>query len=131
MPVIVLPEIREHWTTFYREIIIFFSALFFTCVVGIIELLPELEKINGVWGLTSISILYFGLLFGVDYSLNKCFWLYAINKEIGRPFNFYFPDLEYLVNKVFKSPHNLKNFLIVIITLIFTIIYLVKIEFLH
>ena len=94
-------------------------------------MLPELEKINGMWGLTSISILYFGLLLGVDYSLNKCFWLYSINKEIGRPFGFYFPDLEYLVNKVFRSPHNLKNFLIVVITLIFTIVYLVKIGLLQ
>jgi hypothetical protein len=94
-------------------------------------LLPELEKIDGIWGLISISGLYFGLLFLVDYSINTCFRLYVENKDIGRPFGFYFPDIEYLIRKVFKSPNNLKNFLIAVITLIFTLVYLVKIGLLQ
>ncbi len=57
----------------FIEFFLFFAVLFFTCVVGIITLLPELEKIKGVFGGFANSLLYFGLLLGVDYSVYKFF----------------------------------------------------------
>lgn len=33
-----------------RDFVIFFAVLFLTCVVGIIELLAEFDRINGFFG---------------------------------------------------------------------------------
>ena len=38
--------------------------MLFTCVVGIIELLPEFYKIKGIFGFTPVSELYFAFLVG-------------------------------------------------------------------
>lgn len=76
----------------YRDFLIFYSALFFTCVVGIIELLPEFENWSNLSGFTagisyriSVSILYFGLLFGIVYSISKCFQLYSKQSYFRSP----------------------------------------------
>lgn len=120
---------------FYREILIFFAVLFFTCVVGIIELLPQLEEINGLlsWNWLLISSVYFGLLAGIDYSVKKCFWLYRENRTLREKFGvgFYYPDIEFLVERIFKKLENLEGFLIAVITLVFFLLYLVKIGILH
>ena len=119
---------------FLREFMVFFAVLFFTCVVGIIELLPELDKINSLfsWGGIVISIVYFGLLLGLDYSLFKCFYLYEQNKLIKKlyGYGFYFPELESIITHVFKKFERLQGFSIVVVTVVFILLYLVKIGFL-
>lgn len=64
-------EKRRRIADFLKDFILFFAVLFFTCVVGIIELLPEFETVNGLftWSWFAISFLYFSLLLGVDYSV--------------------------------------------------------------
>jgi hypothetical protein len=120
-------EDYKYWSQFYRDFLIFFAVLFFTCVVGIIELLPEFEKTSGLWSVVVISIVYFGLVLGIDYGIEKCFWLYRVNKEfIGRG-AFRYPDVEFLIRKFFKKITNLEVFLIVIIDVVFVLLYLVKI----
>ena len=113
----------------YRELLLFFAVVFFTCVVGIIELLPELEKTNGLfsWSWLAISVLYFGLLLGIDYSLDRCFFLYKQNKTFGGEFGFNFPGLEGLVQKIFRKINYLELSLVTIITLEFVFLYIVKI----
>ena len=120
---------RKHWAEFYREILLFFAILFFTCVVGIIELLPELEKINGLlsWSCLALSSLYFGLVIGVDYSLDRCFLLYKQNKAYGGKFAFVYPELEVYVKKIFKKVEILEGFLLVIVSLVLVLLYFVKI----
>jgi len=139
-----LEEQGKRAADFYREFMIFFAVLFFTCVVGIITLLPELEHPYGLlsWGWLSLSVLYFGLLLGIDYSLHVCFHLYKINIWFKKNYKsgFFFPDLEHLVSLVQKISkkvsyeHGLqiiKWFLIVVITLVFIALYLVKLGILH
>jgi len=128
-------EKREQIAAFYREFMIFFAVLFFTCMVGLIELLPQLEKPNGLlnWSWLLMSSLYFGLVIGIDYSLEKCFWLYRVNRTFRETINvgFYYPDIEFLVQKIFKKLKYLEGFLIAVITLFFILLYLVKIGILH
>jgi hypothetical protein len=124
-------EKAENIAVFYREVLIFFAVLFFTCVVGLIELLPQLETTNGLlsWSWLLMSCLYFGLVVGVDYSLDKCFRLYQVNRWFRERLRvgFYYPDIEFLVQKIFKKFEYLEEFLIVVITLFFVLLYLVKI----
>ena len=110
-----------------REFSIFFAVLFLTCIVGIIELLPEFDKIHGnVWLGGSLSAIYFGLLAGIIFSIDKCFWLYEQNKRLAGEFGFNFPEIEpfYLKGK------KIERLLIVGILVTFFILYLVKIGFL-
>jgi hypothetical protein len=125
-------EKAKRTADFYKEMILFFAVLFFTCVVGVITLLPELEHPYGLvsWGWLSLSILYFGLVVGIDYSLYNCFYLYEINRqfrEIGVG-GFYYPlidDVAISIQKISKKLTFRKGlfiiawFLIAIITLVF------------
>ena len=128
-------EKDESMAVFYREVLIFFAVLFFTCVVGLIELLPQLETTNVLlsWSWLLMSFLYFGLVVGIDYSLEKCFWLYRVNRTLRETIHvgFYYPDIEFLVQKIFKKLKYLEGFLIAVITLFFILLYLVKIGILH
>lgn len=111
-----------------REFTIFFAVMFFTCVVGIIEFLPELNKIHlmhAPWGFTTISIIYFALLAGIIYSVKYCFWLYEQNRrfrEMGKS-GFFFPFIEPFETK----GKMVKKFLMVAPLVVFTLLYLVKI----
>lgn len=109
------------------EFIIFFAVMFFTCTVGIIELLSEFDKIDGIFGWIAISTIYFGLLAGIIFSIDKCFWLYEQNKRFAGKLGFNFPELEpfYLKGK------RIERLLIITILLIFTMLYLVKIRVLQ
>ena len=110
-----------------REFSIFFAVLFLTCIVGIIELLPEFDKIHGnVWLGGSLSAIYFGLLALMIFSIDKCFWLYEQNKRLTGEFGFNFPEIEpfYLKGK------KIERLLIAGILVTFFILYLVKIGFL-
>lgn len=113
----------------FREFILFYSVLFFTCVVGLIGLLPEFEKTKGFvsWSCLVISIVYFGLLFGIDYSMHKYFFIYRKNRELSGRFAFEYPEIEYLADKLFKNQKYLELFLIAGTTLVFILLYLVKI----
>jgi hypothetical protein len=126
-----IEERRKRIADFLREFMIFFAVLFFTCVVGIIELLPEFESINGLftWSWFAVSFLYFGLLLGVDYSVYVCFNLYEENKWVREHYGvgFFFPDLEKLIRLVFKKLRRLQLFTVAIVTFVFVLMYLVKI----
>jgi len=106
-----------------REFIIFWAILFFTCIVGIIELLPEFEnievKFGWAWG--SISALYVVLLFGLVLSIYECFLLYK-----QRDFVYQFHITEF-TKKLGIKVEWLKWILIVLFLLIFIILYFVKI----
>jgi hypothetical protein len=119
----------------YRDLLLFFAVVFFTCVVGVIELLPELEKINGLfsWSWLALTVLYFGLVVGIEYSMDRCFWLYRRNKDVGKKsgYGFVYPELEGWVQRVFRKIVYLEGVLIVGITIEFIILYLVKIGMLH
>jgi len=124
----------ESIAAFYREMLIFFAVLFFTCVVGLIELLPQLETTNVLlsWNWLLMSFLYFALVVGIDYSLEKCFWLYRVNRRLEAfHVGFRYPDIDFLVQKIFKKYEYLEGFLIAVITLFFILLYLVKIGILH
>lgn len=110
-----------------RDFTIFFAVLVFTFTVGIIELLPELEKISISFGFISLTLLYFILLFGIVFSINMCFRLYNENKEYAGRYGYLFREIEFLLEKGVP----VKQLIIVIAGALFTIIYLVKIGILH
>lgn len=101
--------------------------MFFTCVVGIIELLPEFDKIKGTWGWMAISTLYFGLLAGIVFSVHECFWLYEQNRTYAGRFGFNFPDIEPFGQK----GKAIERLLIIGTLAIFTVLYLVKVGILQ
>ena len=107
---------------FFTEVLVFFAVLFFTCVIGIIELLPELEKINGLFSFIAFTVLYGGLVAGIDLSLYYCFYLYKMK--------FIFPHLESIA-KFFKGISNFRNLLMFVISLEFVLLYFVKIGLLY
>lgn len=105
-----------------RDFIVFFAILFLTCVVGIIELLGEFEKIKGIFGGVTIFIIYFGLVFLMIFGVNKCFWLYEQNK-MYKGYGFFFHEIEPIETRGKK----IKEGLIIAILVIFTVLYFVKI----
>ena len=106
--------------------------MFFTCVVGIIELLPEFVYVTGIFGKITISVIYFGLLFGILFSVNHCFWLYDLNLRWGGEYAFVFPTVEFLhVGDRHLTPKHVKRFLIVVFFIVFFALYLVKIGLLQ
>jgi len=112
-----------------REFTIFFAVNFFTCVVGIIELLPEFEKIIGFysWRFIAISALYFGLLLGIVFSVNKCFWLYEQNRALVGRFGFFFNEIEPFQTR----GRTMKKILMMAFLIVFCLLYLVKIGLLE
>lgn len=75
------------WRIFdaHREFAIFWGVLFFSTVVGIIELLPEIEPSRyrgNSWfpipPLYPISLLYFGLVILLWFSLRNCFRIFCV-----------------------------------------------------
>lgn len=122
-------EVEKFGAEALRDFMLFFGVLFFTCVVGIIEFLPELEKTNGVlsgsWLI--VSIIYFGLVFVINYSVEKCFFIYWEIKTYTGRWGCRYPEIENAIEKIFRKPMVLKWFLICAITIIFILLYLVKI----
>ena len=125
----------EDWKTrnssFLKELTLFFAVLFFTCIVGIITLLPELEKINGFFSGLANSILYFGLLLGANYSVYKFFQFYKWNLDFAEKYGygFYSIDVNYLL-RFFKKVKYLQLFIIILMTFVFLVLYLVKLKIL-
>ena len=119
---------QKHVAEFYRTLIIFFAGVFFTCVVGLIELLPEFETVTGSIGRITLTILYFGLLSGILFSINKCFLLYEKNKTYGGQFGFIIPDIElFHIKRYHLKPNDLEKLLISGFLSVFVLLYLVKI----
>jgi len=104
------------------EFTIFFAAMLFTCAVGIIELLPEFEKIKGIFGFTSVSALYFGLLIGIIFSMSEFFYLFKKNEEKIKT-DFPFSRVEYF----YQHAKIIKLLFYIIFLLIFIMLYFVKI----
>lgn len=126
----VTDEQRRYGAEMFRDFLLFFGVLFFTCVVGIIGLLPEFEKTNGLlsgsW--LVISIIYFGLLFGICYSIHKCFFIYWEIKTFAGRYGFRYPEIESIIQRFFKkNPKYLEGFLIFGFALVFFLLYMVKI----
>ena len=77
---------------FNRDMLVFWALLFFTCVVGIIELLPQIKEQPisniGLPGIdlrneqTYISVIYFGLLGGMIFSILNSFRIYRDSKKL-------------------------------------------------
>lgn len=118
---------RKPTAELLRDFAIFFAVIFFTCLVGIIELLPEFDRIRGIWGFTAISSIYFGLLAGVIFSIYVCFWLYEQNRALAGKFGFRF----FLIEPFYQRGKILEKLLIAAILVIFTLLYLVKIGILQ
>jgi hypothetical protein len=116
-------------TDILREFSIFFAVTFLTCVVGIFQLLPQFDVVSWIWGEISVSIIYFGFLFGMAYSVDKCFWLYEQNRRFAKRFGFgfNFPDIEPYETR----GRILKGVLIAGILVIFSILYFVKLHLLQ
>ena len=124
-------EQQKYNAEFFRNVIIFFAGVFFTCVIGIIELLPVFETTTGHIGQVTITFIYFGLLGGILYSMNKCFWLYEQNRIWGGRYGFNFPDIELLrVWRYHLKKNELKALLNIAFLSLFSLMYLVKIGFL-
>lgn len=104
-----------------REFIIFWAILFFTCIVGIIELLPEFDKIKVTFSWGSISALYILLFFGILLSIYECFLLYE-----QRDFVYKFHPIELIKDWGINVKWQ-RRILIVLFLLIFTLLYFVKI----
>ena len=109
------------------EILLFWAIIFFTCLVGLIEFLPELNNWNYYvstrycWIFqSSIALLYFGLLLGVVFSLYKFFNLYGLGYYGS-------PTLD-LIQKYFKSYWVAYIILIVLILYIFTTFFIFRIQ---
>ncbi len=133
---------------FYREMILFFAVLFFTCLIGTITTLPILQHPYGLlsWGWLSLSVLYLGLVLGIDFSLYNCFYLYEINRQFRESGvgGFYFPLIDNIAISIQKLIQKISEkftykqglliiawFLIAVITLVFFLLYLVKLGVLH
>ena len=110
-----------------RDFSIFFAVLLFTGIVGIIELLSEFDKINGIFVLISISGIYFGLLGVILFSIDKFFMLYKQNRGLKSGYNFY----EIEISWYHIGEKKLKRLMIIIILLFFILLYLVKIGLLN
>ena len=115
-------ENQKRTGDFAREIILFYSVLFFTCIVGIIELLPEFENIKGMFGLLSVSAIYFGFLFGAVFSMRRCFWIYEYGMKFSGKYGFRFRSIEPFIEKGKK----IKESLTIAIPAVFVLLYLVK-----
>jgi hypothetical protein len=117
-------ENRRFKAELLREFSIFFAVLFLTCVVGIIELLPELEKMTGAFSWLSLSALYFGLTAGSVYCVDKCFWLYEQQRGA---FGFNFPEIE----PFYSRGKMIRRALIIGILVVFIFLYFVKVGILR
>jgi len=62
-----------------RDFIIFWAVLFFTCIVGLIELLSELNRNAGKWLKLFVATLYFLLVVGIILSMSQCWNIYRVS----------------------------------------------------
>ncbi len=118
-------ENKKHNTELI-EFTIFFAVMLLTCVVGIIELLPEFNTIKGMFGSISVSMLYFAFLIGIFFSMTQLFLLLKANKtkinEIKKS-DVAFSQIEFF----YKHPKPIQVVIYAVFLLIFIILYLVKI----
>ncbi len=84
---------------------------------------------QGFFSWLSLTLLYSGLLAGVDYSVFKFFEMYTWNRELANrsEYGFYSRDIELLI-KIFKKPDLL---FILLIDFVFALIYFVKLHWLY
>ena len=117
-------ELKKTAAETYRDFMLFFGVVFLTCVVGIIELLQEFGKIHAVpsWSWLTISVLYFGLLFGINYSIHKCFWILFVEVKDTGKYGFRYPALNGVITSFFKKPKYLEASIIALVTLVFVLL---------
>ena len=108
------------------EFTIFFAVMLFTCVVGIIELLPEFDNIKGIFGSISVSMLYVAFLIGIFFSMTEFFRTIENSedeiekiKEKGPAFSG--------IKFFYKHPKPIQVVIYAVFLLIFITLYLVKI----
>lgn len=116
----------------YRDFLLFFGVIFFTCMVGIIELLPEFENpIIPSWGWITISGLYFGLFFGSIYCIHMCFRILFEEVIELKKYGFRYPGFNVIIKRIFKTPVNFEIFIETLVVIGFFLLYLVKINVLQ
>ena len=112
------------------EFTIFFAVMLLTCVVGIIELLPEFDKIKGMFGFASVSTLYFVFLIGIFFSTIEFFWTIEKNEdkiEEMKKRGVAFSQIEFF----YDHTKLIKILFYITFLLIFITLYFVKIGFLQ
>ena len=109
-------------TSHYREFILFYAILFFTCVIGIIELLPEFESLNSgfTWHWFSLTALYLGLLIGIFVCMFAGPRLYSRQNYFGHKVS------DFLFQK--RNGKIVWWIIVAFIIIVFGILYLVKIQ---
>lgn len=110
-----------------RDIMLFYGVLIFTCVLGMIELIPELKPLPSS-ELPLVTIIYFGLLFGLIYSFSRCWDIYKESIELtvnlGKEYLKY--PRPHLIDFTINIPW-LRFITILILFSIFALLYVVKI----
>jgi len=103
------------------EVLVFYGVLFFTCVVGIIELLPEFDNWLdypegiGILYRVALSLLYFGLLLGTILSMHLSIRFYESEELPYRS----------LVIELFLR-RRMRWVIVALISFVFISLYLVK-----
>jgi len=126
-----------------REMLVFWAVLFFTCVVGIIELLSEIKVQSFSSGLTPswtnaqsyIFLIYFGLLIGMILSVHSAFSRYkesnrlVLDGELGAELKNYAETHPTWMDTLIRWRANiiLEAIIIVSILFVFVLLYCVKI----
>lgn len=125
-----------------REILVFWAILIFTCVVGIIELLPEIDEQKFSDGLTIsltnaqsyVFLIYFGLLIGMVVSTHSAFSRYresnklVLEGKLGEELKEYAKAHPTWVDKIIRSKADwfIESILVVLALFVFTCLYCVK-----
>ena len=114
---------QKRLAEFSKKIILFYSGLLFTCIIGIIELLPEIENIKGVFDFLCISVIYFVLLFGAIISLRSSFAMYQHSIKNAGKYGFIVPIFEPFSTK----GRSIRDSLTLGMLVVFTLLFLAKI----
>jgi hypothetical protein len=67
-----------------RDLVLFYAVLFFTCVIGIIELLPEIKQDSKKWFQILVGILYFGLVSIFDFCVFRVWGIFLESALLTR-----------------------------------------------
>ncbi len=120
----------------HREMMIFWAVLVFTFLVGIIELLPQVEPPLGTYQ-EILFVVYFALLLGMCFSVLRVFEIYreirslALLRHLGTVVQNYADIKRTRFDRIIDwSPHSEFEFSIVGLSLvIFVLLYCAKMGF--
>ena len=110
---------QKRLAEFSTKVILFYSGLLFTCLIGIIELLPEIGKTEGVVDFWRVTVVYFVLLVGAHISLRSSFAMYQRNIKKAGKYGFIVPTFEPFSTKGRIVRDSLTLGMLVVFTLLF------------